>query len=89
MKGDRKRSKGKFKPGNKFGTGRGREEKVKIEYVRPTVEEAELMQVDPVIHNAMTSALEKEQKTETMILRPMHEQPSYKCTKSKIPNILR
>ena len=57
MKGDKKRRKSMFKHGNKCRSGRQSVSKVtpSSEYVRPTAEEAELMDVDQVVHDAMAS----------------------------------
>ena len=85
MKGDKKRRKSMFKRGNKCGSGCQSISKVTpiSEYVRPTVEEAELMDVDQVVHDAMAStstATSTDQKPHIMLLRPRLKQPEYKCT---------
>lgn len=81
MKGDRKKRKTMFKRGCKSGPGGQSYLKVNrhSDYVRPTVEEAELLDVDPVIHNAMASA----STSDFMILRPRRKQPQYKSTRSQ------
>ena len=86
MKGDKKRRKPMFKLGNKCRLGRQSVFKLtpNSEYVRPTVEEAKLMDVDPVVHDAMAStSTSTDQKLDVMLLRPRLKQPEYKCTGSR------
>ena len=85
MKGDKKRRQSMFKRGNKCGLGHHSVYNVNpnSEYVRPTVEEAELMDVDQVVHDAMAStSTSTDQKPDVMLLRPRLKQPEYKCTRS-------
>ena len=75
-----------FKRGNKCWSGCQSVSKVtpNSEYVRPTMEEAELMDVDQVVHDAMAStSTSTDQKPDVMLLRPRLKQPEYKCTGSR------
>jgi len=72
-----------FQKGNKVAKGRKSEEKVKCEYIRPTMEESKLLQVDPVMHDAMTkTSVEEEDIPSVMFLRPRDNQPIYRCNQS-------
>ena len=92
MKGDRKKKKCGFKPGNKFGLGNEKLFKTKqeAEYVRPTMEEADLMEVDMVVHEAMAStSTAEDKKPQAMILRPQWKKPIYKSIRGRNRDSLR
>lgn len=81
MKGDRKRKRCGFQKGHTHAKGRemGVEPALQAEYPRPSQEEAALLDVDPVMHEAMAStSTSDEERPSVMILRPQLKKPDYK-----------